>query len=73
MPHIVVKLYPGRTQEQKVEMTERIAEAVKDALGASESSISVSIEEVTRERWMEEVYQAEIIAKSAYLYKKPGY
>jgi 4-oxalocrotonate tautomerase family enzyme len=47
--HIIVKLLPGRTEEQKKELTDKIVQAVKDTLNAGESSISVSFEEITKE------------------------
>lgn len=73
MPHIIVKLYPGRTEEQKVEVTARIVDAIMDALKISSNSISVGIEEVAPEDWTETVYKPDIVKKEFTLYKKPGY
>ena len=73
MPHIIVKLYPGRTEEQKVEVTARIVDAIMDTLKISSNSISVGIEEVSAEDWTETVYKPDIIKKEVTLYKKPGY
>jgi len=73
MPHIIVKLWPGRTEEQKADLSSKITEASKDAINASDSSISVAIEEIPKERWKEKVYDPEIIGKKELLYKKPGY
>jgi len=73
MPHIIVKLWPGRTEEQKADLSSKITEALKDAIDASDSSISVAIEEIPEEKWKEEVYDPEIIGKKELLYKKPGY
>ena len=73
MPHVIVKLYPGRTEEQKENMTERIVQAVIECLGAPETSVSVSFEEVDKERWKEEVYLPDIVEKVNTLYRKPGY
>lgn len=73
MPHIIVKLYPGRTEEQKVEVTARIVDVIMDALKISSNSISVGIEEVAPEDWTETVYKPDIVKKEFTLYKKPGY
>jgi 4-oxalocrotonate tautomerase len=73
MPHVSVKLYPGRSEQQKQQLADDIAEAVKRTTGSGDASISASIEEVQPGEWMEKVYRPEITAKPAILYKKPGY
>lgn len=73
MPHITVKLYPGKTEDQKRELAERLTTETMAVLGHKESSVSVSFEEVSREEWQERVYQPEIVEKASLLYKRPGY
>ena len=73
MPHIIVKLWPGRSEFQKKQMTDKIVKVIKNTTGAPESSISIAIEEVPEEKWAEEVYKPDIIGKEHLLYKKPGY
>ena len=73
MPHVSVKLWPGRSEEEKKLLAEAITEAVVRFTGSSEPSVSVSIEEVPSGDWKEKVYDPEIRGKSEYLYKKPGY
>lgn len=73
MPHIIVKMYPGRTEEQKRNLVERIAEAVMDTIKAPDESISVGIEEIAPELWEETVLKPDILGKKDTLYKKPGY
>ena len=51
MPHVVVKLWPGKTEAQKAKLAEAIARDVIEHLGSSEASVSVSIEEVPQEAW----------------------
>jgi len=46
MPHVIVKLWPGRTEEQKQELANRIAKDVIETLNAPQTSVSVSIQEV---------------------------
>lgn len=72
MPHVIVKLWPGRTEEQKKELTQRIVKDVMETIQVEEHAVSVGFEEVPRERWDAEVYQPDIIGKEKTLYKKPG-
>jgi Uncharacterized protein, 4-oxalocrotonate tautomerase homolog len=73
MPHIIVKLWPGRSEEQKIRLAEQIVQDVIATLGSSEASISVAIEEVKQEDWTEKVYGPDIAGNLGKLYKKPGY
>ena len=73
MPHIIVKLWPGKSKEQKGRLAERISQAVMDVLDYGEESVSVAMEEVKSNDWAKQVYQPEIKAKWDKLYKKPGY
>lgn len=73
MPHVVVKHWPGPTEEQKAELTARLVQAVRDVFGSSEASLSVALEEVAPAAWTEAVWRAEIEPKLDSLYKKPGY
>ena len=73
MPHIIVKLWPGRTTEQKTDLSNKITEALKTSVDATDDSISIAIEEIPKEKWKELVYDTEITGKEELLYKKPGY
>jgi 4-oxalocrotonate tautomerase len=73
MPHIIVKLWPGRTEAQKNELTAEIVKSVVRIAKCKESSVSVAFEEVAEHDWAEHVYQPDIVEKGASLYKKPGY
>lgn len=73
MPHVIVKLYPGRSEEQKTRLAERIVEAVVTTAGCAEKSVSVAIQEVPAEEWTERVYEPDIAGDWDRLYKKPGY
>lgn len=73
MPHIIVKLYPGRGEEKKISLAESITAAVSENLNLDKSTISVAIEEVPAEIWAKEVYKKDIIDNPENLYKKPGY
>ena len=73
MPHVSVKMYPGRSEKEKAELAEAILQDVMDIIGAGRSSISIAIEEISPQEWKEKVYKPEIIEKSDKLYIKPGY
>lgn len=45
MPHVDIKCYPGRTEEQKKRLAERIAEDVAEIFGTRLGSVSVAIED----------------------------
>ncbi|NLX64487.1 MAG: 4-oxalocrotonate tautomerase [Clostridiaceae bacterium] len=73
MPHVIIKMFPGRTEEQKRLCTERIVEALIETLNTDEKSISVAFEEIPKEMWKEEVFLPDIMGKEKTLFKKPGY
>ncbi len=73
MPHIIVKLWPGRSEEKKKALTDKITQAVVETLNGAEKSVSVAFEETPREKWIQEVYIPDIESKEDMLYKKPGY
>lgn len=73
MPHVIVKLHPGRTEEQKRRLTEEIVKDVMAIANSPETSVSVAFEEVAPADWPEKVYRPDILDKQHTLYKKPGY
>ena len=73
MPHVIVKLWPGKSEKQKAKLAEEITKAVMSVLNYGEESVSVAMEEVGAEEWMDKVYKPEILDKPTQIYKKPGY
>ena len=73
MPHVIVKLWPGKSEQQKTRLTEEIVKDVMDILNYGEESVSVAIEEVKARDWAEKVYKPDIVENKKNLYKKPGY
>ena len=73
MPHVIVKLWPGKSEQQKVRLAEEIVEDVTKVLNYGEESVSVAFEEVEPHDWAEKVYKPDIVRNSERLYKKPGY
>lgn len=73
MPHVIVKLYPGRTEEQKKRLADEIVRDVVEIAKCAEKSVSVAIEEVHPDDWTEKVYRPDILDKAQTLYREPGY
>lgn len=73
MPHVIVKLWPGKSEAQKQQLADAIAQDVMGVLGYGEESVSVAIEEIKSEDWAEKVYKPDIVEASERLYKRPGY
>jgi 4-oxalocrotonate tautomerase len=73
MPHVIVKLWPGKSEQQKIRLAEEIVKDVMNILNYGEESVSVAVEEVKPQDWAEKVYKPDILNNSEKLYKKPGY
>jgi 4-oxalocrotonate tautomerase len=73
MPHVIVKLWPGKSERQKSRLAEEIVKDVMNVLNYGDESVSVAIEEVEPQDWAEKVYKPDIVNNSDRLYKKPGY
>lgn len=73
MPHVNIKCYPGKTEEQKRKLAEKITEDIMEIMEAGEEGISIVIEEIPEEEWENIVWKKEISNKREMLYKVPGY
>lgn len=73
MPHVIVKLWPGKSDQQKTRLADKIAKDVMDVLNYGEESVSVGFEEIKSQDWKEMVYKPDIQGKWDKLYKGPGY
>lgn len=73
MPHVEIKCFPGRTEEQKRKCAEKIAEDISEMLDCKLSTVSVAIKEVEQKTWKEDVWEKVIMAEKDCLYKEPGY
>jgi 4-oxalocrotonate tautomerase len=73
MPHAIVKLYAGRSEEQKAKLAEEVTKAIMSGANCPEDAVSVSIEDIEPSDWTEKVYKPDIAGNFARLYKKPGY
>ena len=73
MPHVIVKLWPGKSERQKNELAMKITASVMSTLHYGAESVSVAFEEIEARDWAEKVYQPDIVGNEGKLYKKPGY
>lgn len=73
MPHVIVKAWSGKTEQQKQALADRITRDVMEVFDYGEESVSVAIEEIAAGDWAERVYRPDIAAHPERLYKKPGY
>jgi 4-oxalocrotonate tautomerase len=73
MPHVIVKLCPGKSEQQKSRLAQEITDSVMSVLNYGAEFVSVGFEEVESQEWTEKVYRSDIEAKWDQLYKKPEY
>ncbi|MCR5594592.1 MAG: tautomerase PptA [Lachnospiraceae bacterium] len=73
MPHVDIKCFVGRTDDQKKICAEKIADVIADTLVCDRSSVSVSINDIDKDDWKDKVWDKYIEPEMGHLYKKPGY
>lgn len=73
MPHVIVKLWPGKSDAQKRRLAERITQTVTEVLNYGDESVSVAFEEISAKDWKDKVYEPDILSRPEKLYKRPGY
>ncbi|MCD8219273.1 MAG: 4-oxalocrotonate tautomerase family protein [Ruminococcus sp.] len=71
MPHIIIKMLQGRTDEQKKAAAQQVAEALEKAIGCNGDHISVAVEDYTPQQW-QDVFQTEVV-ESTHLFVEPHY
>jgi 4-oxalocrotonate tautomerase len=73
VPHVIVKLWPGKSDDQKQRLSDTITRGVMEILDYGEGAVSVGFEEVAPSDWTEQVYNPDILGKWPNLMKQPGY
>ena len=73
MPHIVVKLLAGRSEQLKRRLAEALVRDVTTVLGVGEESVSLAMEDIQPGKWTEQVFEPDIAPNLGRLYKEPGY
>ena len=72
MPHVIVKMKQGRTEEQKSGLTNQLVKAVIQSLGVGPETISVELVDVNPDEWKSSVFETDIAPKLGELAKEPG-
>ena len=72
MPHVLVTLWPGKSERQKYELAKKITKAVMETLHYGADSVSVGFEEVPARDWTKQVYDPDVRSKPETIYKQPG-
>jgi 4-oxalocrotonate tautomerase len=73
VPHVIVKLWPGKSDQQKQKLADAITQDVMRVLNYGADSVSVGFEEISAEDWADQVYGPDIRNARGKLYKAPGY
>lgn len=73
MPHIVVKMVAGKSEEAKKVLTQKLVAAITSTINDNPDSVSVAIEDIPADKWKSEVYEPDIMSCFDALYKQPGY
>ena len=55
MPHISIKMYPGRSEEVKKSFAEKLQKLTVEELGCQPCHVSVSVEDIAPENWKSDV------------------
>lgn len=55
MPHIAIKMYPGRSEELKKDIAEKTRDFLAKEMEMEEKFFSVSVEDIEKDKWQEEV------------------
>lgn len=59
MPYIAVKMFP-KDEEMKKKLADRLNETVLEVVGCRPEAVTISMEEVQKEDWVEKVIDADI-------------
>jgi 4-oxalocrotonate tautomerase len=73
VPHVIVKLWPGKSDHQKQRLSDAIVRDVAGIFHYDDESVSVAFEEIAPGEWSERVFNPDILGKWDSLTKEPGY
>jgi len=73
MPHVLESVAAGHSLAVRQALAARIVAAVTGTLGSEMDKVSMAIREVRANAWMPTVYEPEIAAHEALLFKRPDY
>lgn len=73
MPHVIVKMTPGRSEAKKQALADEITQSVMKYTNVPATGVSVDIQVVDEKDWKSKVYDVDITPIMDKLYVKPDY
>ncbi|MCQ2535036.1 MAG: tautomerase family protein [Clostridia bacterium] len=70
MPHVTIKMWTGRSDEIKTRLSEKVAQTIADDLGCKLSDVTVAVDDVNKEDWVDQVVSKEIENNPNIYFKK---
>ena len=70
MPHVIIKLQTGRSEQQKAKIAEEVTKAIMSGANCTEAAVSICIEDINADDWVEKVYKPDIIQKRFCAYER---
>lgn len=68
MPHVAITMIPGRNDEQKTDIAQKVQDFLAAELSLEKKYVSVSIEDIPVEHWADSMKKI----PDSILYAKPG-
>ena len=72
VPHVIVKLWPGKSDDQKSRLADAITQKVTGILGYDDEAVSIAFDEVAPNDWSECIHRSDILGRWSDLAKRPG-
>lgn len=66
MPHVSVRMYPGRSEEVKKDLANKMQDFIVKELGCDPNVVSVSFKEIEADKW-NDVINDEIAGEDVYI------
>jgi 4-oxalocrotonate tautomerase len=73
MPHVIVKMFAGRSEQQKQDLADAIARDVVEIAKCDPAVVSVAVVDFDKDDWPEAVYRPDIMGAGDTLFRAPGY
>ena len=74
MPHIIVKLWPGKTSKEKSKLVEKFKNSMNEVMGIPKNVITLAFDEVPPGDWYDKVHKPLIEGnKTGDVYIPEGY
>lgn len=68
MPHVAITMYPGRDEEQKKDIAQKVQNFLAEELKLDKKVLSVSVEDIPKDQWADSMKKF----SDQVMYVKPG-